>query len=551
MGRNRKLTCRICQKEFRSDKIKAHEVVCERRKEKASRPTQVTVEAEIHHGGLIITEAEAEGDEEDENEVITEETEADREFITDEEIRESTDEIAERLAWLQDRVAQDRVGYTPCIHCKVYILDSEIQKHSKNCPEKLLNCYKCNKQYPAKVIKKHYLSCTVKKKPSGKPVQNQKTKTTGGNKNVSKSKGKKRRRKTSGTSEGNESGGEGDNQNQERKKRKRKGTQFKLEFHRARKYTIIRKLREYDIEEKKYCLPNWISQLILGNEFGAGPNPHPHTHAVIVTHQKMTFQEFKELFKMKTKLRIHDIQSCKNIRHEIKYVCKEDYRPIVYNIDWDLLTVIVQAYVASQKYNVLTSTTYPYCRMSPFQKSQFRTLFQDFVNERETDETRVKYEVNALRPWQERLLRVVEYLKSDRKIIWVYDKVGNHGKSYFSFYLQYLHQAFRVPGVVMGKDFAFSYNYQKIVVFDIDRDSQNTVNYRLLENLKDGAIWSPKYESQVKTFGHSYVQVLCLANFPPEIDRLSHDRWHIFKLQNNELTFERVETHLATVVVNE
>lgn len=50
----------------------------------------------------------------------------------------------------------------------------------------------------------------------------------------------------------------------------------------------------------------------------------------------------------------------------------------------------------------------------------------------------------------------------------------------------------RVPNV-STRDFAFAYNWENIVCFDYDRDTKEHINYGLLENLKNGALWSPKY----------------------------------------------------------
>lgn len=99
-------------------------------------------------------------------------------------------------------------------------------------------------------------------------------------------------------------------------------------------------------------------------------------------------------------LNIDDIQSCKNLIHEVKYMCKEDYRPMNYNFDWDMLTQIVLAYVCAQKYNTITNTTYPDVRLTPMQKRDFLKAFNEFVDERQGYLARVKSEMCGLRPWQ-------------------------------------------------------------------------------------------------------------------------------------------------------
>lgn len=62
---------------------------------------------------------------------------------------------------------------------------------------------------------------------------------------------------------------------------------------------------------------------------------------------------------------------------------------------------------------------------------------------------------------------------------------------------------------------------KKIGVFDYTRESKDHINYALLDDLKNGSIWSPKYQSAVKTWKYN-VKVVCFSNFPPKFEALSH-----------------------------
>lgn len=83
-----------------------------------------------------------------------------------------------------------------------------------------------------------------------------------------------------------------------------------------------------------------------------------------------------------------------------------------------------------------------------------------------------------------------------------------------SFYLQEQEGAIRIPNV-SSKDSAYAYNFEKIVIIDYKRDSKEHINYRILENLQNGSLWCPKYESQSNNFQHINVKVVCFANYPP------------------------------------
>lgn len=125
-----------------------------------------------------------------------------------------------------------------------------------------------------------------------------------------------------------------------------------------------------------------------------------------------------------------------------------------------------------------------------------------------------------------------------RDIIWLIDPVGNNGKTFLSYYLRDMCQAMRVPNV-NSNDFAFADRYQKIVVFDYTRESKDHIIYDLLEDLKNGSIWSPKYQSADKTWKYN-VKVVCFSNFPPKFEALSHDKWNVLELKDCKLRRTRI-----------
>jgi hypothetical protein len=81
--------------------------------------------------------------------------------------------------------------------------------------------------------------------------------------------------------------------------------------------------------------------------------------------------------------------------------------------------------------------------------------------------------------------------------------------------------------VTNGKiaDIAHAYNNEKIVIFDLSLTQVDKIDhiYSLMESFKNGRIFSPKYESVVKTFAPCHVVVF--ANFIPDHKKLRKDRW--------------------------
>lgn len=522
--RHRQLDCEYCLKTYRSDYLKKHKAVCKKKKEIDNNSPTTEVLADIGRDlvqTFIINEA-VNSDSENESEIIPEETQEDIDFIDDEFSEDNSEEVRLRLAQLQ-RAQDERLrDHSECKHCKVYYPNTEHAAHESNCKERKVPCYKCGKHYYIFEIKKHYRDCREKKKPE--PRKQKPKKPTKSTKQPSSDSTKKNKKKKGG----------------KRKKKNKGGTQFKLQFHGAKKYKIVKKLVHIDrTKVGLLAFPSWIKQFIIGNEFGSGAEANPHCHAVLITKKRLKFKFLKEQWKLITGIRIDDIQSCKDIRQEVKYCTKEDYRPVNYNFDWDLCSLGCLAYHYANKYDMFSKVSYPYMKLQPWQKRDYQDYYHIFKNHRDVGEVIADFESRELFHWQRQVETMIKYRpQNDREVTWIVDPVGNAGKSYFSDYLSHFYDCIAVDGSnLKTKDFAHTYNLQKIVVFDFPRSTEDhKVNYDIIECLKNGRIWSPKYESHVKSFRHKKVQVFCFSNFYPDYTKLSPDRWtSMFKLENRRL----------------
>lgn len=139
--------------------------------------------------------------------------------------------------------------------------------------------------------------------------------------------------------------------------------------------------------------------------------------------------------------------------------------------------------------------------------------------------------------WQKSLVEKVENPapNEERLIHWVWSEEGNVGKTFMAKYLSDNYDAiiFRNSGV---KDIVFAYNYEPVVIFDLPRtdDSHIQYIYNLLEQFKDGYVFSAKYASVVKKMPIPPI-VVVFANKPPlkVIDgreTMSEDRWDIIRV---------------------
>jgi len=135
--------------------------------------------------------------------------------------------------------------------------------------------------------------------------------------------------------------------------------------------------------------------------------------------------------------------------------------------------------------------------------------------------------ISSLRPWQAKLKEeLLVPCTDDRKLIWYFDE-GNTGKTAFCKYMVINHGATFVSN---GKNSDIAYaigDDPKIVLLNYTRTLEDHINYGILESIKDGLMFSPKYESKTKIFNSPHVVVF--ANFRPLELNMTIDRWDIRK----------------------
>lgn len=162
-----------------------------------------------------------------------------------------------------------------------------------------------------------------------------------------------------------------------------------------------------------------------------------------------------------------------------------------------------------------------YCRT----KYALDTEYQQIRAERMRDSVLQVYDDVEWKKWQWEIVDLVKTVPDKRTVHWYYEGFGNVGKSFLTTYLQ-AKGAYVVTG---GKvcDIAYAYDYQDVVIFDISRTKADTMDhlYEVMEMLKNGNMFSTKYQSVTKVFSPPHVIVF--ANFHPDMSKLSQDRWHI------------------------
>jgi len=135
------------------------------------------------------------------------------------------------------------------------------------------------------------------------------------------------------------------------------------------------------------------------------------------------------------------------------------------------------------------------------------------------------------RPYQSELRTILDGPADSRKIIFIVDPVGNSGKTWFSQLYFSLHPE-RVQLLGPGKvvDLAYAIDESKSVFFfDIPRLAVQFFQYSIGESLKDGVIFSSKYDSRTKrlTCAPAHAHVVIMMNEYPNMQAYSADRYDI------------------------
>ena len=141
---------------------------------------------------------------------------------------------------------------------------------------------------------------------------------------------------------------------------------------------------------------------------------------------------------------------------------------------------------------------------------------------------------HELRPWQSQIKDIVQQL-DDRKITFVYDDVGNSGKSIFSEYLEYHGWAEEIPPFQKLEDLmaaVLALKNKKAFLCDMPRSlPKHKLGefYAGMESIQNGVAYDKRYHLRRVRFDRP--QVVIFANRMPRFHFLSQDRWAIYVMK--------------------
>lgn len=140
----------------------------------------------------------------------------------------------------------------------------------------------------------------------------------------------------------------------------------------------------------------------------------------------------------------------------------------------------------------------------------------------------------VLYDWQREVLEIIKDEPDERTVHWYWEPVGCAGKTSLAKHvcLLYGKKAIYLTGrnrdVLFGVSNHLEEDDLHVALFGLSRQDEGYMNYKSLEQLKDGIIYSGKYESRMCVFNPPHVIVF--ANFPPDLAGLSIDRWNVVRI---------------------
>lgn len=144
--------------------------------------------------------------------------------------------------------------------------------------------------------------------------------------------------------------------------------------------------------------------------------------------------------------------------------------------------------------------------------------------------------VSEPKGWQTQVMDLLKEEPDDRTIHWFWEPNGRMGKSTLCKYLVVRKNAILLHGKAADMYHGLSKHKTsniKLIVIDVPRCSLEYINYAAIENIKNGLIFSGKYEGCQMVFNCPHVVVF--ANEPPRLEAMSADRWHVVRIDNNAL----------------
>lgn len=142
--------------------------------------------------------------------------------------------------------------------------------------------------------------------------------------------------------------------------------------------------------------------------------------------------------------------------------------------------------------------------------------------------------ITELYPWQAEVEKLVQTKPDKRKIFWYWDEKGCSGKTELIKYLCIKYDRCIFSTATKSADIVTIADRSKnIYLLNFVRSQEGFAPYGAIEQLKDGLISDSKLKKVSRNIIMNSPHVICFANWEPDFNALSKDRWQIIRLDES------------------
>lgn len=142
--------------------------------------------------------------------------------------------------------------------------------------------------------------------------------------------------------------------------------------------------------------------------------------------------------------------------------------------------------------------------------------------------------------WQEELTAILSGEPNDRTVYWLWEPIGCVGKTTYCRWAcarKWAGKAILVSGKADDMKYAIAESARKPrIVFNNVPRAHSTVDWKGIEEIKDGIFFSGKYKSGQVIFDPPHIVIF--ANNPPESVKLSADRLKLGRIVDGQIQWE-------------
>lgn len=266
------------------------------------------------------------------------------------------------------------------------------------------------------------------------------------------------------------------------------------------------------------CNSDKVTYAVIGKEVGESGTPHLQMHISFT--KKLRLTSVKKL----TSTRVH-CEPNRGTPLESSTYCKkegdfDEYGsvPVPQRGRTDLMALIEAVEEGLSNEELSTEHASAYAKYYKYVAHR-----RAIINEKKSFDINLSHPLNA---WQQDLNKKLNGPIEDRVIYFVVDYKGNAGKTWFAKYYSLTHPDTKVQLLKPAKSADLAYELKtdnRVILFDCPRAKMEYLQYDFLENIKDGLVFSPKYESTTKRLDKCHV--VCFMNEQPDFTKLSGDRY--------------------------